>query len=525
MMDPFYLLGGCCVFGIVYKSVATLYVNYVHGKTARELGCKPLPKERTRFFGLDILRREMKADREMYLPSDIMTRFEEVGATTYEYQMLNEKHIATCDPLVIQTVLATQFKEFTFGNRPWGTVLGNGIFTIDNIGDNKEWLHTRAMLKPQFLRNQVSDLELEEGHVRNFMSVLKVGDDGWTPKVNLQHMFFNFTHDSATEFLFGKSADCQLLFAPGGDPKGVSKPLRALLKALDVVKETVNTKWFLGNNGWIADSPTFRKNCAYVNDFMDALIAKTKAELEAKPKGSKPSGGREKYHFLHAMLDETDDKVELRGQALNILLAGRETTASLLGWLWYYLARHPIEFQKLRAAVLKDFGTAENPKPMSFESLKACDQLQYCNNEILRLFPLISYNSRMALTDTTLPRGGGPDGNSPIFVKKGQQIVYHPHAMHRRKDIWGQDADEFRPDRWKTLRPGWEYIPFNGGGRICMGQQFALTEASYLTVRLLQRFDRIENLDPNPVLKQKVRIVNTPGEGVLVRLHEAAAGA
>lgn len=89
--------------------------------------------------------------------------------------------------------------------------------------------------------------------------------------------------------------------------------------------------------------------------------------------------------------------------------------------------------------------------------------------------------------------------------------------MHRRTDIYGPDALEFKPERWETLRPGWGYLPFNGGPRICLGrmsllllvtasyastnrvsEQFALTEASYATVRLMQRFRTIESRDPHP---------------------------
>lgn len=66
-----------------------------------------------------------------------------------------------------------------------------------------------------------------------------------------------------------------------------------------------------------------------------------------------------------------------------------------------------------------------------------------------------------------------------------------------------KDAEEFKPERWlddpttgrKGLRPGWEYLPFNGGARICLGQQFALNEASYTTIRLCQAFSDIESRD------------------------------
>lgn len=70
--------------------------------------------------------------------------------------------------------------------------------------------------------------------------------------------------------------------------------------------------------------------------------------------------------------------------------------------------------------------------------------------------------SRMASTDTVLPVGGGQDGKSPLFVQKDQVVGWSSYAMHRRKDIYGEDSDEFRPERWETLRPGWGYLPFGG---------------------------------------------------------------
>jgi len=88
-------------------------------------------------------------------------------------------------------------------------------------------------------------------------------------------------------------------------------------------------------------------------------------------------------------------------------------------------------------------------------------------NESLRLYPVVPANTREATEDTTLPLGGGPDGAAPIFVKKGGLVAWSVYAMHRRKDYFGEDAEEFRPERWlddsttgkKGLRPGWEYLP------------------------------------------------------------------
>ena len=126
-------------------------------------------------------------------------------------------------------------------------------------------------------------------------------------------------------------------------------------------------------------------------------------------------------------------------------------------------------------------------------------------NESQRLWPIVPSNSREAIHDTILPRGGGPDQMSPVLVPKGTYVAYHSYSMHRRKDIYGPDAEVFNPSRWldnehpsSPLRPGWGYLPFNGGPRICIGQQFALTETSYVLVRLLQEFPVLESRDDEP---------------------------
>jgi cytochrome P450 len=87
----------------------------------------------------------------------------------------------------------------------------------------------------------------------------------------------------------------------------------------------------------------------------------------------------------------------------------------------------------------------------------------------LRIHPVVPANSRVCYKDTVIPVGGGPDGKSPVFVGKGTIVGYWTYAMHRRQDLYGPDADEFIPERWEKLRPGWEYLPFNGGPRICLG--------------------------------------------------------
>jgi cytochrome P450 len=89
---------------------------------------------------------------------------------------------------------------------------------------------------------------------------------------------------------------------------------------------------------------------------------------------------------------------------------------------------------------------------------------------------------RQALKDTILPKGGGRGGKAPIFVRKDEAVSYCVYAMQRRKDLYGEDANDFRPDRWDPdvadgpdlTHINWGYLPFNGGPRICLGRMCSL---------------------------------------------------
>ena len=101
-------------------------------------------------------------------------------------------------------------------------------------------------------------------------------------------------------------------------------------------------------------------------------------------------------------------------------------------------------------------------------------QARALQRTVLRLYPSVPVNSREATKLTILPVGGGPDGKSPVLVRPGQAVGYSVYAMHRRKDIYGEDADQFRPERWEDeslSNIGWGYLPFNGGPRICLGRE------------------------------------------------------
>jgi cytochrome P450 len=80
--------------------------------------------------------------------------------------------------------------------------------------------------------------------------------------------------------------------------------------------------------------------------------------------------------------------------------------------------------------------------------------------------------------------------------KRAEKCVTLP-VLHRRKDILGVDADQHNTDRWEGRQSGWKYIPFNGGPRICLGQQFGLIEVGDVVAQMVQNSDELDSYDSN----------------------------
>jgi cytochrome P450 len=390
---------------------------------ARKFGCADVPFQKNRLpLGIDQLQRALEADKQQIFPDDLIKRYHEMGVNTWRYSVMGSRTFTTCEPKNIQALLATQFQDFSLGRTRRGNfmpLLGNGIFT----SDGKSWEHSRTLMRPQFARDQVSDLGLEERHVQNMMRALEPRGDGWTAPVDLSVLFFRLTLDSATEFLFGESVDSQLAELPGMCPQ--TGPEKSFAYDFDFSQRMLAQRARFQDRYWLCDGPEFRRSCGRVHEFIDCIVRRALDQDSAtKPSSVEAAGEKQKYVFLEALVGQTRDPVELRSQLLHILLAGRDTTASLLGWLFYCLVRNPAIFNKLRAIVLEEFGQYECPAEITFSKLKSCNYLQWCLNETLRMYPVVPINGRRSIRDTTLPTGGGPDGKQKVFIPKDTPVDY-----------------------------------------------------------------------------------------------------
>ncbi|PWY96756.1 cytochrome P450 alkane hydroxylase [Aspergillus sclerotioniger CBS 115572] len=476
---------------LLWYTATYLQRKWTQRRIAKANNCQPPPTypRKDPFFALDNIHEQLTYARKHKLLERIVERFKENG-NTYQGRRLTTPIIITCEPENVKTILSLRFKDYGLAGRinAAGPLLGHGIFTTDG----EHWAQSRAMVRPNFVKDQVAHLDIFEELMDDLLPLIPT--DGGT--VDLQELFFEFTIDSATEFLFGHSVH-SLKKRRAGIRDSTEQDFAG---AFNYAQEAIATNLRLGKlRHFRRDRKAEECNriCHnLVEQFVDsALRVRGRYDEEKALTAGDSHGAKEKrkYLFLHGLAQQTGDRRRIRDELMNVLLAGRDTTASLLSNLFFMLAKNPRIWNKLREEVASLEGRAP-----SYEQLRNLKYLKFCLNESLRLHPVVPANARFANTDTILPVGGGPDGKSPVFVPKGCTVAYHVYAMHRREEFFGPDANEFRPERWADIRPGWEYLPFNGGPRICVGQQYALTEAGYVTVRLAQKYSVLESRDPGP---------------------------
>ena len=170
-------------------------------------------------------------------------------------------------------------------------------------------------------------------------------------------------------------------------------------------------------------------------------------------------------------------------QTAVLLLTGHETAASLLTWTLCELARNPLALGILRTEVQRVFGT-NPPNPQSVGRTPYLDNVL---NEALRLHPPAPYLGRTVTQPFTVPTRHGP-----VTFPKGTMLATSLIAQHRIPEIWGNDAEAFKPERFNGISRedlNVRFMPFSVGDRRCAGYPFALLEAKIFLVRLLQRTD------------------------------------
>lgn len=368
-----FAVAGAFLSYILYTRV-TLYL--ARRRFKKEHGCQPCKAKfyKDPILGLDVLKAMDYNSKNRIMLQENRKRFQRLG-NTFHNRIITQPWIVTCEPENIKTILSLKFKDYSFGNRQASMtpLLGHGIFNADG----ERWANSRHLLRPNFARDQVADLEAFERH---FKLMLKhIPKDGST--VDLQELFFRLTIDTATEFLFNHSTNS--LRMVGVEDENNEDAIFS--KAFTYAQDDIGMRLRLGpfdrlrknEKGWEA----IRICHEYIDKFVDEALRYRKELDEEKQAGNEKT---EKYFFIQEVAKQTTDKKRIRDELINILLAGRDTTASLLSNMFFEIARQPAIYAKLREEI-----AALGGRTPTYEELRNLKYLKWCLNEcelLLRTF-------------------------------------------------------------------------------------------------------------------------------------------
>ena len=196
-------------------------------------------------------------------------------------------------------------------------LLGDGIFTQDAA----PWKHSRDMLRPLFSLNRANIFTQVEEHTEHLVNCIPTDEF-----IDLQPLFFQFTFDTTTFLLFGKSMNS--LQATSMQDAASAKEAE-FSEAFRISQDFLFRRGRLGDQYWLIGGKEFRKHCSIVHRFIDEAVQEA---LSVEYQDGKAA---DVHSFLDALIQLTHDPKILRDQLLNVMLAGRDTTACCLTWTLY----------------------------------------------------------------------------------------------------------------------------------------------------------------------------------------------
>lgn len=234
---------------------------------------------------------------------------------------------------------------------------------------------------------------------------------------------------------------------------------------------------------WLPD-PFFSKGLAAVENLAGIAIARVKDRLENPPDINR----RDLLALLQEGRDEKGEPLgfeELTAEALTQLIAGSDTTSNSSCALLYYATRTPGVLQKLQAEL--DAAVPDNDTDVpEYEAIKNLPYLQNVINETLRIH---------STSGIGLPREIPADSQGVTirdhFFPPGTVLSVPTYSIHHSREIWGPDADNFRPERWETATPRQKnaFLPFSTGPRACVGRNVAEMEMKMIAATWARRYE------------------------------------
>jgi cytochrome P450 len=392
-------------------------------------------------------------------------------------------------PDLIQYILQENNRNYTKSLRyeQLKYLLGNGLLTSE--GDF--WLRQRRLMQPAFHRQKLEKL------CADMVSCTRETLEAWgnLPK----NKSFNIATEmmALTLQIVGKtmlSADVR------SDAKEVGDALSFLLRAVNVRTRTPVLLPL-----WV---PTphhqkIKRSIRIINSVLDKIFEERRAS----------SVDREDLlsMLMEVKYEDTGqgmDNKQLRDEVMTVFVAGHETTANALSWTLYLLARH----NDVLKNCIREIDNVLKGKIPDAGNLQELHYLTRVIDESMRLYPPAWVIGRKTIK---------PDVIGGHRIPAGHNILISPFALHRDSRFFPDpmrfDPDRFTPEEIKK-RPKFSYIPFGGGPRICIGNNFAMMEMQVVLSMILQKFIP-ENNSTSKVIPEPL-ITLRPSGGINMRMKE-----
>jgi len=382
-------------------------------------------------------------------------------------------------PDQVQEVLVKQAKKFHKPKRLkqiLGKWDGQGLV----LSDDELWIRQRRMVQQSFHPRRV------QGYAADMTRLTAAMFERWRGKteVNIVEEFHRLTLDIVCKTLFGVDID---------DHAGIQQVVQDVQDSamLEMGRLIPLPDWLP-----LASKRRFRNSIGYMKQMIDRIITERRRSRE------------DRGDLLSMMLLAVDSEGDGRGmsdqqardEAMTLLLAGHETTATTLIWTTYLLAAHADAQAEAAAEVAAVLGE----RTPTAEDAPRLATLERALKESMRLYPAVYFTSREAIEPLEI---------AGCKIKPGSQVHLLPYILHR-DPRWFADPTAFRPERFtagfEESLPACAYIPFGAGPRACIGRGMAMMEATMILASLLKRYEL------RPAAGQ-----GTPATAAQISLHPA----
>ena len=426
-------------------------------------------------------------------PIPVLTGFlEEFGETYYLYAGGMNKTMVTTNPKIIQHVLQKNHRNYTktpVQTKQLAKFAGKGLLT----SEGPYWLQQRRLIQPGFHRHKIASLAdiMNEVIIQSFKEFDEYANS--QQSIDMAHVMMEIAFKAVAKSLFSTSV--------------TDEEMNMLAKNLTEIQEYFIKEvrqpflhWYFQMSG---------KQKAYIQ------LADDSKQIILRIIHERRTSGKSHDDLLDMLLasryEDTGEGMtdqQLLDEALIIFVAGHETSANALAWIFYLLSNHPKELEKLR-------NEAKSVLPNNVPTFLDLPKLEYgkwCIEEAMRLYPPAWITDRVALEDDEV------DG---IQIPKGMVVVPFIYGTHHSKNLW-DNSEQFIPERFskenKKQRPTYAYLPFGGGPRLCIGNNFAMMEMQLVVTHLIQRYDF--ELVKEHAVKIKPMITLRPKDGIMMKIKK-----